>query len=47
MRWLRKEASTCRSKGPTGEWVERTFDYVIASGSLKGKNLTDGGGGRL
>ena len=32
-----KEASTCRSKGPQGEWIERTFDYVIASGSLKGK----------
>ena len=32
-----KEASTCRSKGPKGEWIERTYDYVIASGSLKGK----------
>ena len=27
-----KEASTCRSKGPQGEWV-------IASASLKGKIL--------
>ena len=32
-----KEASTCRSKGPKGEWIERTYDYVIASGSLTGK----------
>ena len=32
-----KDASTCMSKGPKGEWVERTYDYVIASGSLKGK----------
>ena len=32
-----KEASTCRSKGPKGEWIERTYDYVIASGRLKGK----------
>ena len=32
-----KEASTCRSKGPKGEWIKRTFDDVIASGSPKGK----------
>ena len=32
-----KEASTCRSKGPKGEWIERTHDYATASGSLKGK----------
>ena len=32
-----KEASTCRSKGPTGEWIERTHNCVIASGSFKGK----------
>ena len=31
------QASTCRSKGPKSEWIERTYDYVIASGSLKGK----------
>ena len=31
------EASTCRSKGPKGEWIERTFDHVIASCNLKGK----------
>ena len=31
-----REASTRRSKVPKGEWVERTCDYVIASGSLKG-----------
>ena len=32
-----KEVSTCRSKGPRGELIERTYDYVIASRSLKGK----------
>ena len=41
-----KEASRCRSKGPKGEWIERTFDYIIASHSLRGK-YTVGGGGRL
>ena len=30
-----KEASTCRSKGPKGEWIERTYDYVIACHSLR------------
>ena len=34
-----EEASTCRSKGLKDEWIERTYDYVIASGSLKGKIL--------
>ena len=33
-----KGASTCRSKGPKDVWIERTYDYVVASGSLKGKN---------
>ena len=42
-----QEASTCRSKGPEGEWIQRTHHYVIASGSLKRKNLTHGGGGRF
>ena len=32
-----KEASTCRSKGPQGDWIEKTFDYVIACNNLKGK----------
>ena len=32
-----KEASTCRSKVSKGEWVERTYDYVIACGILKGQ----------
>ena len=32
-----KEASACRSKGPKDVWIERTFDYVISSGSLKNK----------
>ena len=34
-----KKRSTCRSKGPKDEWIERTCDYVIASGSLRGKIL--------
>ena len=29
--------STCRSKGPTGEFIERTYDYVNASHSLQEK----------
>ena len=29
--------STCRLKGPKDVWIERTYDYVVASGSLKGK----------
>ena len=29
--------STCRFKGPNGELIERTYDYVIASHSLQGK----------
>ena len=29
--------STCRSKGPTGELAERTFDCVIVSHGLQGK----------
>ena len=32
-----KGASTCRSKGPKDVWIERTFDYVVARGSFKGK----------
>ena len=32
-----KEASRCRSKGQEEERTERTYDYVVASGSLKGK----------
>ena len=32
-----KEASTCRSKGAKGEWIERTFDNVVACHSLKGQ----------
>ena len=32
-----KGASTCRSKGPKDVWFERTYDYVVARGSLKGR----------
>ena len=35
-----KGVSTCRSKGPKDVWIERTYDYVEANGSLKGK-ITD------
>ena len=31
------EASTCRSRCPNGELIERTCDYVVASRSLRGK----------
>ena len=30
-----KEASTCKSKGPKCEWIERTYDCVIACDSLR------------
>ena len=33
----RKDASTCRSKGAKGEWIERTYDNVITCKSLKGE----------
>ena len=33
----RKEVSTRRSEGPKGELIERIYDYVIASQSLRGK----------
>ena len=29
--------STCRSRSPNGETIERTCEYVIASQSLEGK----------
>ena len=29
--------STSRSKGPNGEFTERTYDYFIASHSLQGE----------
>ena len=32
-----KVAFTCRSKGPQDVWIERTYDYGVVSGSLKGK----------
>ena len=31
------EVSTCRSKGPKGELIERTYDYVIAGQNLSRK----------
>ena len=44
--WFRKDqmhviapegVSTCRSRSAKGEWVEKVYDYVIASSSLKGR----------
>ena len=35
---LEKKASTCRSKGAKGEWIEKVYDCVIAYNSLKGKS---------
>ena len=37
MWWPRTEASTCTSKDSKGEWVERTYDCVIACRSLRGE----------
>ena len=34
---LGEGVSTSRSKGPNGEFIERTYDYVIASHCLQGK----------
>ena len=31
-----EKASTCRSKGAKGEWIEKVYDYVIVCKSLKG-----------
>ena len=36
--------STCRSKRPNEEVIERTYDYVIASSSLKRKSKKNGSG---
>ena len=32
-----EKASTCRSNGAKGEWIEKVYDYVVACHSLKGK----------
>ena len=42
----KKKVATCRSRGPQGEWIEWTYDCVIASQSQK-QNHTDGLGGIL
>ena len=34
-----KETSTCRSISPKGEWIDGTYDYVIASCSVSRKIL--------
>ena len=31
-----RKASTCRSKGAKGEWIEKVYDNVIACSSLEG-----------
>ena len=33
---LPEKASTCRSKGWKGEWIEKVYDYDIACNSLEG-----------
>ena len=35
----RRDASTCRSKGSKGEWIENVYDYVIACNSFHGNIL--------
>ena len=43
-----EKASTCRSKGTKGEWIEKVYDYVIAcnsshvatGGSFAGSRIT-------
>ena len=43
-----EKASSCRSKGTKGEWIEKVYDYVVACTSQKGKiSQMGGGGGRL
>ena len=32
-----EKASTCRSKGVKGGWIEKVYDYVTACNSLKGQ----------
>ena len=32
-----EKASTCRSKGAKGDWIEKVYDYAIAYNSPKGK----------
>ena len=36
MWWPPEDASTCRSKCPKSEWVERIYDCVIACHSQRG-----------
>ena len=38
-----KEMLTCRSKGQKSEWIERTYDCVIACNNLKGIFADEGG----
>ena len=39
MWWLRKEHPRAGRKALKDVWIERTYDYVVANGSLKGKIL--------
>ena len=32
-----EKASTCRSKGSNGEWIEKVCDYVVACDSIQGR----------
>ena len=37
MWWSRKEYPRAGRKATKDVWIERTYDYVVASGSLRGK----------
>ena len=36
-----QKASTCRSKGTKGEWIEKVYDFVFACKGPKGKISTE------
>ena len=40
-----EEATTCRSKGPKGEWIEKTYDCHLRV-TASGENFIDEAGGR-
>ena len=47
MCWLRKKRPRAGRKAQKGEWIDKTYDCVIASVSLLTKDIADGGGGRF
>ena len=42
-----EDSSTCRSKGPNGELIARTYDDLITTHGLQGKSKKDESGGRF